>query len=266
MEISRDFNRIAFALVLLMVIHNFPLNNFCVLLAFLCWLRVPGADGSKAALTNLRYLRSYLAAIAESLLLAQLKAIRSSPCLAVLLDGSTDVSNEEHALIYLRYFDNITLLPLTCFLCAVKLPSKAGAVVDGVVRKVFQVLDLPFHKVVALSTDGDAAMIGQHNGLRAFFLKTNPWLISTHCAAHKTALIMADVSKRLPSSFRLTRFSDLSTTSLVAQARSKRLGSNMRGHVGAHASNSPSSIPPAGSHELIASWSCLPTSQSSSSF
>ena len=196
MEISRDFIRIAFSLVLLMVIHNFLLNNFCILLAFLRWLRVPGADGSKAAMTNLWYFRSYLAAIAESLLLAQLKAIRSSPCLAVLLDGSTDVSNEEHALIYLRYFDNITLLPLTCFLFAVKLPGKAGVVVDGVVRKVFQVLDLPFHKVVALSTDGDAAMIGQHNGFRAFFLKTNPWLISTHCAAHKTALVMADVSKR----------------------------------------------------------------------
>lgn len=103
---------------------------------------MPGAEGKKQSLTHLRYYRAYLSFTAKTLLLAQLKAMCASPCTALLIDGSTDVSNEEHALIWLKHFVLLTLLRQTCFLCAVKLPGKAGSGVDGVVRSIFEVLEL----------------------------------------------------------------------------------------------------------------------------
>ena len=168
-----------------------------LLLANLKWLSVPGLEGSTLSLRHPRYYRRYICAISDILLMGQLAVTRASPCFALMLDGSADVTKEEHGLQYLRYINLTTFVPMSAFLCAVKLPGKACQVVDRVDRRVFSIFDIEICKLVALSTDGDASMIGQHSGLRHFLRLKNPFILCGRCAAHKSAFVMSDTSKEL---------------------------------------------------------------------
>ena len=90
--------------------------------------------------------------------------------------------------------DMATFEPKTEYLCTVKLFSKTGQSLYATVKLALVVLGISLSKITGLCTDGDAAMVGHINGLRGFLSAQNPYLISAHCAAHKSALVMSDVS------------------------------------------------------------------------
>ena len=86
----------------------------------------------------------------------------------------------------------------TEYLCTVKLFSKTGLSMFKTIQLVFKVLDIPLSKLAGLCTDGDSAMIGNRNGVRGLLRQVCPYLLSAHCAAHKSALVMSDVEKNHP--------------------------------------------------------------------
>ena len=100
--------------------------------------------------------------------------------------------------MYVRYLDMTDLSAKTEYLCTVKLYSKTGQSMFNTIETVWKVLGLPMAKLVGLCTDGDSAMMGQHTGVRGLLRKVCPYLLSAHCAAHKSALVMADVEKLHP--------------------------------------------------------------------
>ncbi|OAE33175.1 hypothetical protein AXG93_4773s1490 [Marchantia polymorpha subsp. ruderalis] len=51
--------------------------------------------------------------------------------------------------------------------------------------------------MAAICTDGDSTLIGRYNGLGAKLRKTVGYLLSVHCAAHKTALALGDTAKEM---------------------------------------------------------------------
>jgi hypothetical protein len=55
-------------------------------------------------------LRLTLWALSEALLVAQLARIKASPYYSILADSSTDVSLEEHLLLYVRFIDPVTFV------------------------------------------------------------------------------------------------------------------------------------------------------------
>lgn len=184
---------IAISLVLVIVLNNMANSKFAVILAWAAWQGVRHVVVDKKY-NHLRYFRSFLATCAEVLLREQLKRINISPHCALLLDNSTDKSNEEHCLIYIQYMDMAAFEPKTEYLCTVKLFSKTGQSLYATIQLVLAVLGIKLSKITGLCTDGDAAMVGHINGLRGLLSAQNPYLISAHCAAHKSALVMSDVS------------------------------------------------------------------------
>lgn len=185
--------QVAMSLVLLIVLNNMANSKFAVILGWAAWQGVRHVVIDKKY-NHLRYFRSFLATCAECLLRQQLKQIHVSPYCSLLLDNSTDKSNEEHCLLYIRYMDMEAFEPKTEYLCTVKLFAKTGFSMFQTVKLVFAVLGIQLAKVTGLCTDGDAAMVGHINGLRGHLQKENPYLLSAHCAAHKSSLVMSDVS------------------------------------------------------------------------
>ena len=191
------FLQAALSLVLLMVISNVANSHFAGILGWAAWIGVSGLVLDKKY-SHLRYFNVFLATCAETLLRIQLEAIAASPLISILLDNSTDKSTEEHCLIYIRYLDMNSLQAKTEYLCTVKLFSKTGLSMFKTIQLVFKVLDIPLSKLAGLCTDGDSAMIGNRNGVRGLLRQVCPYLLSAHCAAHKSALVMSDVEKNHP--------------------------------------------------------------------
>ena len=180
-----------------MVLTNQANSHFSEILSWAAWVGVQGITLDKKY-THLRYFNVFLATCAETLLRIQLEAIAASPFVAILLDNSTDKSTEEHCLMYIRYLSMHDLQAKTEYLCTVRLFSKTGQSMFMTIQKVFEVMGIDFSKLVGLCTDGDSAMMGIHTGVRGLLRKACPYLLSAHCAAHKSALVIADVEKLHP--------------------------------------------------------------------
>ena len=97
----------------------------------------------------------------------------------------------------LRYWDGRDWLPRSEFLCAVCIADKSAEGMYRMVCAVLEALDIPLSKMVALCTDGDSSLMGRHNGLGAKLRKSVGYLLSVHCAAHKTALALGDTAKEM---------------------------------------------------------------------
>lgn len=50
---------------------------------------------------------------------------------------------------------------------------------------------------MGLGTDGASTMTGRKEGLTGHFLRHNPHLQNTHCAAHRLALCTEQVAKKV---------------------------------------------------------------------
>lgn len=51
---------------------------------------------------------------------------------------------------------------------------------------------------MGLGTDGASTMTGRKEGLTGHFLRHNPHLQNTHCAAHRLALCTEQAAKKVP--------------------------------------------------------------------
>ena len=171
------------SLVLVIVLNNMANSKFAVILGWAAWQGVRHVVVNKKY-NHLRYFRSFLATCAEVLLREQLNRIATSPHCALLLDNSTDKSNEEHCLIYIRYMDMATFEPKTEYLCTVKLFSKTGQSLYATVKLALVVLGISLSKITGLCTDGDAAMVGWP--ARVF--------VSSKSIPHQRSLCSAQVS------------------------------------------------------------------------
>ena len=96
-----------------------------------------------------------------------------------------------------RYWDGDNWLPRSEFLCAVSLVDKSAEGMYQMLLAVLNALDIPISKMAAICTDGDSTLIGRHNGLGAKLRNTVGYLLSVHCAAHKTALAVGDTAKEM---------------------------------------------------------------------
>lgn len=93
------FLEMAFSLTLLCVLEQLPISKWAVLLGYLAFLGHPEITYKY---NQKRYFWAFLQTISELLLAAQLGRMKDAAYYSILLDSSTDVSNEEHCLIYIR--------------------------------------------------------------------------------------------------------------------------------------------------------------------
>nr|XP_012641540.1 zinc finger protein 862 isoform X6 [Microcebus murinus]XP_012641541.1 zinc finger protein 862 isoform X6 [Microcebus murinus] len=168
--------------------HSRPLNDFEKILQLLqsTGTVILGKYRNRTACTQ------FIKYISETLKKQILDDVRNSPCVSVLLDSSTDASDQACVGIYVRYLKQmevkesyITLAPLY------------SETADGYFETIISALDeldIPFRKpgwVVGLGTDG-SAMLSCRGGLVDKFQEVIPQLLPVHCVAHRLHLAVVD--------------------------------------------------------------------------
>ena len=114
------------------------------------------------------------------------------------MDGSTDISTEDHVLVYVRYFDHHTFIFNTVFLCAVRITKGNADSIFLVIRKVLAVMGLAEKKMIGFCSDGAAVLQGRLNGVAVQLKKSVlSCMISVHCCAHRAALVMTAASAQI---------------------------------------------------------------------
>lgn len=196
---------ILLAIVLNMVLYHLPSR---ALPAFTSVLDIAGVPGFDHSYNHHRYFSSGLLSISEVLLSDQLQDIQRSPWYSLLADSSSDVSGEDHMLVYCRYLDPGNCTPVTRYLCTVYMPVKTGEATHLTLIAVMESLGLDPAKLVEFCSDGDSSFTGCNAGVTARFKRrlvkegevvyAMPWLVAVHCCAHKTALVAGDVAKGCP--------------------------------------------------------------------
>lgn len=143
-----------------------------------------------------RYFWACLYALSEVLLVRQIERINKSPFFSLLMDSSTDISNENHVLMYIMYLDMSTYKPVVEYLCTVKVASKTAEAIYQAAVRVLSTLGISIKKLVCLCADGGSEYAGRVNGLGAKLKSRDvPYLLVNQCAAHKVNLVMTDQGK-----------------------------------------------------------------------
>ena len=96
----------------------------------------------KKKYTCYKYFQACLFAISEGILLRQLILIHQSPCFALMVDGSTDLSTQDHLLIYIKYLVPGSFETRTEYLCTVRLKTATAECTFTVIMKTLEVVFL----------------------------------------------------------------------------------------------------------------------------
>ena len=125
--------------------------------------------------------------------------LRASPAITILTDESTDIVIHHKLVISCRIVDPITLAPSTLFLSDIHITDATGkGIFEAICDQLSKRKILPW-QVNALGTDGASVMTGRKTGLCGQFLRHNPHIVNSHCAAHKVALISEQAAKKVPA-------------------------------------------------------------------
>ncbi len=148
--------------------------------------------------TICRYFWSTLFSCSEVLLQKQVERIKASSSFALLIDSSTDVSTEDHLLIYVRYLHPDTLVATTEYLTRVKLLATIADAIIVVLLGVMTALGLDVQRMAGFYSDGAATMAGVKSRVAARLKAVNPRIVAVRCVAHYTVLVMSDTAKSSP--------------------------------------------------------------------
>jgi hypothetical protein len=132
------------------------------------------------------------------LLQKQVERIKASSSFALLIDSSTDMSMEDHLLIYVRYLHPDTLVATTEYLTCVKLLATTADAITAVLLGVMIALGLDVQRMAGFCNDGAATMAGVKSGVAAQLKAVNPRIIAVRCVVHRTTLVMSDTAKSSP--------------------------------------------------------------------
>ena len=104
--------------------------------------------------------------IASSTRKKLLKDISKSPCVSLLLDGSTDISVSASVVVYMRYITEGTVA--NSFVGMEELPNKTADGYFTALNSLSKRLGINLFdkgKMVSLATDGTRTMLGCHGSL-----------------------------------------------------------------------------------------------------
>lgn len=174
--------------------NNIPIHKFAQLLLL---YKAHGFVALDCKYNHSRYVWAAMRALSEAIMASMLAVVVSSPVFALLFDLSSDVGNEEHMLVYIRCVNTVTLMPVTMFLCCVRVMGKRGVDMAQTVQTICQHLGLDYvNKLVAVCTDGDSANMGRFQGCITILKGPCKYLsLSVHCAAHVSNLVMVCAQK-----------------------------------------------------------------------
>ncbi len=132
--------------------------------------------------------------MALSVLRQVVHSIHDAPFCSLMIDETTDVSNKEQVVIFLRWIDK-KFEANEEFIGLHQVDSTTSAVLFAIVRDVLTRLNLSIHKLRGQCFDGASAMSGAKRGLAALVQQEEPKAIYTHCYGHALNLACGDAIK-----------------------------------------------------------------------
>ena len=123
--------------------------------------------------------------------------IQKADFISVLSDTSTDVSNTEQEIVYVRMIKDGIPHNNMLSLVSVDAANAPGILdtIDGAFGKLGFSPESWRRKVVCLGTDGASVMMGKHAGVAALLREDVPHLVALHCVAHRLELAILDAIK-----------------------------------------------------------------------
>ena len=136
-------------------------------------------------LMHLLYLhpQAAVAAVVDEELLQELN---SAPFYSILIDESTHMSTDHTLIIYVRYVHDGVVH--TRFF---NLTELRRGTADHILRTTLEVLEaknVTTNRMCGIATDDCNVMTGVRSGVTTHSNKINPFIVSTHCIAHRLAL------------------------------------------------------------------------------
>ncbi|MCO5554944.1 hypothetical protein L7F22_008483 [Adiantum nelumboides] len=135
--------------------------------------------------------------IGKCLMDATLKKVCRSPFFGVLIDESNDISKHGHLIIYLSYLID-DCVPSYSFYGIVRINDGTARAIYHAVIEELKNSKLDLSRLIAFGSDGCSTMTGKDNGVATLFRRyINPFLSSIHCVAHRAALAVSNVAKKM---------------------------------------------------------------------
>ena len=137
--------------------------------------------------------------IASSMRKKLIEDILKSPCVSLLLDGSTDISVTASVVVYMHYITEGTVAE--SFVGLEELPNETADGYMTALNSLSKRLELNLfdkEKTVGLATDGARTMLGSYGGVAAKLTAYIPHLVVVHCVAHRLQLAVIDSLKTVP--------------------------------------------------------------------
>lgn len=120
--------------------------------------------------------------------------IKTSEVYGIMLDESTDIGIQKRLSVCVRYVKQGE--PVTKFLLNVQLENGCAITIVNCVLEEFEKLEINLNNCVSLATDGAATMMGKKTGVGVQLKsKYAPFVLQTHCVAHRLNLACVDSIK-----------------------------------------------------------------------
>ena len=124
-----------------------------------------------------------------------IESLEHTPFITLMVDETTDVSNQEQAVFCLRWVDQQFEVHEE-FIGLYALDSTDASHIFAVIKAVLGQLHIPINKIRGQCYDGAAAMAGTRSGVAKRVLAEEARAIYTHCYGHALSLACADTIKK----------------------------------------------------------------------
>lgn len=122
--------------------------------------------------------------------------IRKAQFHCLIVDDSTDISVHKMLIIYIKYRFEFNYK--TVFVGIIQLNACDGKSIVESIKYFYKNMDLDLQKMVMLTSDGAALMLGAYNGVTALLTQEIYHLTAQHCVAHREDLGIDDAWTGIP--------------------------------------------------------------------
>lgn len=164
-------------------------TKYETLLAFVKHLGVNIAIDNYKSRRSLQDLLGSLADVVEEEVIQKLQ---SAPFYSIMIDETSTITLENTLIIYATYFDERSKRSHHAFLKLLQLCDRTS---DGITKCILSYLKskkLDIGKLIGFASDGASTMLGKDNGVARQLTNLNPFIINSHCVAHKLSLANVD--------------------------------------------------------------------------
>ena len=132
------------------------------------------------------------------------KLVEASPFFSQLIDESTDVSNHENLVVYVKLLNEFK--PELHFLENINVRDGKAETITTAVNLLMERINLS--KMTGFGSDGASVITGKSNGVSKRIKDDSPFLVSIHCMAHRLVLSTSQAANGIPY---LAKFKEILT-------------------------------------------------------